>query len=249
MLQHYLGDAFKVTNLGACGSTMLKGGDSPFWKRPQYSALTANKWDVVVIMLGTNDAKDAGSGGPSNWPHDCTGPDGLSCPFAKDYAAMIDLVRTLGTSPSGPEIYLMIPPPLMQDRAYGMNGTVINHVFPNLVPAIADANGLKGKVIDLFGPLGGDDQKDWPAGGCTLSTQDKAGCAYYCAGAQSWHCDQCHPDDAGYAKMAQIVKQAIATNPKLTTQAVPTSDSLAPHVSSGQPAATRIADKLVELEK
>ena len=28
----------QVTNLGACGSTMLKGGDSPFWQRPQYKA-------------------------------------------------------------------------------------------------------------------------------------------------------------------------------------------------------------------
>lgn len=44
--------AFTVTNLGACGSTMLKKGDSPFWKRPQYHTLVNNTWDIVTIMLG-----------------------------------------------------------------------------------------------------------------------------------------------------------------------------------------------------
>lgn len=53
-LQIILGDKAKVTNLGACGSTLLKHGDSPYWKRPQYKALTGNKWDIIIIMLGTN---------------------------------------------------------------------------------------------------------------------------------------------------------------------------------------------------
>jgi len=42
-----------VTNLGACGSTMMKGADSPYWKRPQFKALTSAKWDIITIMLGT----------------------------------------------------------------------------------------------------------------------------------------------------------------------------------------------------
>ena len=49
---------YAVTNLGACGSTMQKGADSPYWKRPQFQTLIASKWDVLVVMLGTNDAKD-----------------------------------------------------------------------------------------------------------------------------------------------------------------------------------------------
>jgi len=208
-LQHFLGDAYKVTNLGACGSTMMKGADSPYWKRPQFQALTASKWDIVVIMLGTNDAKDIGHGGPANWPHDCTGESQLSCAFSKDYASMIELVKTLGNS-SSPDIYLMIPPPLMLDGAYGMNQTVINKVFPELIPAIAKNNGLEGKVVDLFSPLGGDDQKDFPAGGCTVPKQAVAGCQYFCASNQAWKCDQCHPDNTGYRKIEDIVRQAIA---------------------------------------
>lgn len=60
--QAYGKGAYSVTNLGACGSTMLKGADSPYWNRGQYKALTGNTWDIVVIMLGTNDAKRW------NWP-------------------------------------------------------------------------------------------------------------------------------------------------------------------------------------
>lgn len=36
-------------------------------KRPQYKTLTSNTWDILIIMLGTNDAKDPGDGGPNNW--------------------------------------------------------------------------------------------------------------------------------------------------------------------------------------
>ncbi len=34
-LQDLLGDGYAVTNLGACGSTMLKHGNSPYWLRPE----------------------------------------------------------------------------------------------------------------------------------------------------------------------------------------------------------------------
>jgi hypothetical protein len=118
-------------------------GDAPWWVTPKYKQWTdpanAKLWDKVVIMLGTNDAKDAcpaegcpasaGCGNASfcvfnrpgsccNWPHpgqtswvqDCT--DGVSCPFAKAYGEMIAVARTLGKQPAGPEIWLAIPPPL-----------------------------------------------------------------------------------------------------------------------------------------
>merc|ERR550514_1479150 len=99
---------------------MMKGADSPYWKRPQHKALTGAKWDIIIIMLGTNDAKDAGSHGPHNWPHTCGGAGAHDCAFAQDYKAMIDLVKTLGTTPQGPKIYTAIPPPLMAP-AYGVN--------------------------------------------------------------------------------------------------------------------------------
>ena len=42
---------YVVTNLGACGSTMLKSGDSPYWERPQYKSLVNNTWDIIIIQV------------------------------------------------------------------------------------------------------------------------------------------------------------------------------------------------------
>jgi hypothetical protein len=45
----------------------VQDGASPYWKSATYKALVANKWDVIIVMLGTNDARDVGSGGPEHW--------------------------------------------------------------------------------------------------------------------------------------------------------------------------------------
>ena len=124
---------------------------------------------------------------------------------------MIDLVRTLGTTKQGPEIYLAVPPPLMARRVYGMNYTVINSVFPTLIPAIAKANGINAShVIDVFDALGGSDLKQFPRGGCTLeNAKSAAKCEYFCSSTQSWSCDQCHPDDIGYHEVAVTMKAGL----------------------------------------
>ena len=59
----YGSGAYNVTNFGESGATMQKKGDSPYWERASFPKLVAETWDIVVIMLGTNDAKDEGSGG------------------------------------------------------------------------------------------------------------------------------------------------------------------------------------------
>merc|ERR1712107_137030 len=137
---------------------MLKKGNSPYWPRPQYKTLTSNKWDIITIMLGTNDAKDPDSHGPDNWQHDCSSPDGAhteGCSFASDYHGMVELVRGLGTTEGvAPKVYAMIPPPLMQEFSIGANRTVINTVYPELVPQIAKDNKLYG-TIDVYTGMGG----------------------------------------------------------------------------------------------
>ena len=35
---------------------------------------------------------------------------------------------------------IMIPPPLMENGAYNMNQTIINTIFPQLIPLVATAN-------------------------------------------------------------------------------------------------------------
>ena len=176
-----------VWNGGESGSTAQRAphGDSPYWQRGSFATLTAfaRGWDVIVLMLGTNDAKDAcdevgNCGGTCrnttccNWPHagqdtakqsnltwaqDCSD---LSCPFATDYTALVGVLRGLGTAAgTPPDLYLAVPPPLMSSSAtskpYGMNQTIINELLPALIPRINAAARLPHAPIDVFGAMGG----------------------------------------------------------------------------------------------
>lgn len=56
-LQTMLGSGYKVTNFGAGGRTMLKKGDNPYWRTGPLKQALASEPAIVVLMLGTNDAK------------------------------------------------------------------------------------------------------------------------------------------------------------------------------------------------
>merc|ERR1712039_316547 len=91
------------------------------------------------MMLGTNDAKTY------NWNQ---------TEYVADYLEMINIFKNM---PSNPEIHLMIPPPLYQDKLYDMQQPIINELFPKLIPEIASQAGLdqEKNIIDLFTPMGG----------------------------------------------------------------------------------------------
>merc|ERR1712087_388916 len=122
--------------------------------------------------------------------------------------SMIDIVKTLGTTTSGPKIYAMIPPPLMAKYSIGANQTVINSVYSKLVPLIAKANGVNGP-IDVYTGMGGvaDWQAEFPAL-CTLDTaRTWKPCAWWC---DQQSCDQCHPNNNGYTQMPRWLQKVLA---------------------------------------
>ena len=209
----YPENTYSVTNLGACGSTMLKKSNSPYWNRTQYTALINGTWDIITIMLGTNDAKDPGDGGPNNWLHNCGGKDHTSlvnCTFAQSYHDMINVVKNLGTKEgTPPKIYIMIPPPLMKHGSIGANQTVINSVYSKLFPLIQKANqDVVIKTIDIFTGMGGESNwesdPNWPKS-CELNSSWKP-CEWWC---DKQSCDQCHPNDNGYAHLADLLKTGL----------------------------------------
>jgi len=63
-----------------------------------------NRWDVVLIMIGHNDAKKA------FWPDSCSDDSTmLTCPVATDMQAMLKLVKTRGPSEgTAPKIALLL---------------------------------------------------------------------------------------------------------------------------------------------
>jgi len=134
-LQTALGKQWVVTNLGNSGATLLKKGDKPYSRLPQFAQAIQLKPDVVTIMLGTNDSK------PGNWTN--------KAEFEADYKSMIDDLKKANRKVV---IYCCVPPPAGGNK-WSINGTVIKDEVGPLVRKVAKDTGCY--VIDLQEPLTG----------------------------------------------------------------------------------------------
>ncbi|HAO99997.1 MAG TPA: hypothetical protein DCQ83_08150 [Fibrobacteres bacterium] len=88
-----------VLNAGVGWRTMLRSGDSTYWKYGRFAQVFAFQPDIVSIDLGTNDSK------PINWKD--------SANFLRDTRDMID---TLANMPSHPRIFLIYPTPTFNNE-------------------------------------------------------------------------------------------------------------------------------------
>jgi lysophospholipase L1-like esterase len=134
-LQTALGKQWVVTNLGNSGATLLKKGDKPYSRLPQFAQAIQFKPDVVTIMLGTNDSK------PGNWSN--------KAELEVDYKSMIDDLKKANRKVV---IYCCVPPPAGGNK-WSINGTVIKDEVGPLVRKVAKDTGCY--VIDLQEPLTG----------------------------------------------------------------------------------------------
>ena len=154
-LQHILGSGYDVRNFGVSGRTMLQKGDRPYmseqaWKDAQgflqaSATTTAERPDVVIIKLGTNDSK------PQNWQY--------KEEFETDLQTMIDALNPLQPvlnkkgkptkkmkRADSPKIYLCTPIQAVIDR-WGINDKTISEEVIPAIRRVAEKNGLG--VIDL----------------------------------------------------------------------------------------------------
>jgi len=129
-----LGSEHTVQNFGVSGATLLKNGDKPYWNEASYGASGSFAPDVVIIMLGTNDAK------PQNWSK--------ASEFSPNYLELIQHYRALGAL-----VYVATPPPVYPPGAFDISPDVVaNEVVP-AVRAIAGDAGAP--LVDVFTALGG----------------------------------------------------------------------------------------------
>jgi len=217
VLQRLLGDQYVVENLGASNTTLTKAGQAgginrpavgaSYWDTKQFQRFVGAQWDIVIIALGGNNAKTKANGaGVDNWP----GED----PFAADYAALIQLARTLGPGAQSPLVFVCTPSPLLLDGKGGGTQSIVNDVMQRLMRRIASDHDAH--LIDFFAALGGKDVSSVPAGGVTadfVRTHPTPPAIYYYdendpAINGTW-CDQVHPADAGFVRMAEVAADAI----------------------------------------
>ena len=129
-----LGSAHTVQNFGVSGATLLKNGDKPYWDEASYGASGSFSPDVVVIMLGTNDAK------PQNWSHESE--------FSSDYLELIAHYRSLGAL-----VYVATPPPVYPPGAFDIPPDVVaDEVVPAVKTIATDAGA---PLVDVFTDLSG----------------------------------------------------------------------------------------------
>jgi acyl-CoA thioesterase I len=134
VLQTLVGTKHTVQNFGTSSCTLLKHGDVPYWNDANFGASDAFKPDVVIVMLGTNDAK------PQNWSH--------KAEFAGDYQSMIEHYRALGAL-----VYVAAPPPVYAPGAFDINPDVLGGEIVPLIRQIATT--ANAPLIDVFAALSG----------------------------------------------------------------------------------------------
>jgi lysophospholipase L1-like esterase len=133
VLGKLLGARFDVRNFGVSGATLLKHGDLPYWKFPQFEQLAGFAPQVIILALGTNDSK------PQNWKY--------REEFAGDLRALLE---HFSASPSHPRIWVCLPPPVYETR-WGINeATVSGEIIPRIR---AIAREKKAPTIDLHQAL------------------------------------------------------------------------------------------------
>ena len=129
-LQKKLGESYEVKNFGVSARTMMNKGDIPYMKELAWKDAQAFQPNVVVIKLGTNDAKT------HNWAQGAE-------EYRQSMQAMIDTLKALS---SKPKIYLCSPIPAFKDSWTISDSVIVNAEMP-IIQKLAKKN--KCGFIDL----------------------------------------------------------------------------------------------------
>ncbi|MCW4030077.1 MAG: GDSL-type esterase/lipase family protein [Candidatus Bathyarchaeota archaeon] len=133
ILSEMLGDGYRVMNFGVGRTTVSLQADKPYLNQTEllYVAERFNP-DIVVIMLGTNDAFFCQE---------------RRCNFVDDYKLLISNFQSLS---SHPKIYIVIPPPAF-NNTIGLPPEVLdNEIIPLINQTAIDLNL---PTIDVHTPL------------------------------------------------------------------------------------------------
>lgn len=108
-LQSLLGSGYHVGNFGKPWAALTKTADVPYWTLPEFRSAKEFLPQIVLIMLGTNDART------DNWAK------GANL-FVPQYKELIRVFRDL---PSHPKVFLCLPPPSDAERDQNVSTRII----------------------------------------------------------------------------------------------------------------------------
>jgi lysophospholipase L1-like esterase len=132
-LQSLLGAAYSVANFGVDGSTVSLNSNRPYINQPECQKAEEFQPDIVVIMLGTNDAN------PNLTQYNDT--------FEDDYSKLVSSFQELE---SNPQIWVVKSPPI-QNNSFDLSAPILTQ---NVIPHIENvANNLDLPTIDVYSAL------------------------------------------------------------------------------------------------
>ncbi len=132
-LQSLLGLNYNVGNFGVTGATILLNTDRPYLNQTAFQNVKDFRPNIVVIMLGTNDARINIYQYSEN--------------LEADYKQLISEVQAF---PSKPKIWLAIPPPIFNNSLSLSSSNLLDGVIPRL-QQVANEIGLS--TVNIYAAL------------------------------------------------------------------------------------------------
>jgi acyl-CoA thioesterase I len=128
-----LGTNYTIGNFGVGGATVSLESDKPYMNQIEFQEAKQFKPNIVVVMLGTNDAYPSRQNNLNN--------------FTNDYEKLVAAFQALSIKP---KIFLVIPPPVF-NAELGPNNTIL---LDSIIPRITQAGTELGlPTVDVYSPL------------------------------------------------------------------------------------------------
>ncbi len=132
-LSNLLGANYSVGNFGVGGATVSLESEKPYLFQPEFNGATKFLPDIVIIMLGTNDATLL--------------PTEHIVNFTSDYKRLIDEFQALT---SKPDIWLVKPPPIFNNGTGLSTPAFASQIIPRIEQV---AKETCQPLIDAYTPL------------------------------------------------------------------------------------------------
>ncbi len=128
-----LGSKYVLGNFGINGATVFLNSSNPYMDTPAFKVAKQFEPQIVIIMLGTNDADPT--------------LNESNAVFVADYVQLVSQLQGLA---SKPKVLILSPPPIFNNTV-GLSGA---YLVQNIIPDISQvATATGAPVIDVYNPL------------------------------------------------------------------------------------------------
>jgi len=132
-LQTMLGEKYTVKSFGSSGATVLFDTYHPYWHTIDFFEAQEFFPDIVVIMLGTNDARTDNFQSINN--------------FVTDYTKILNRIQLLD---SKPKIFLVKPPPIFENDLDLVPESFSEKIIP-LIEQVGNEQNIE--IIDVYSEM------------------------------------------------------------------------------------------------